>query len=162
MGVDTALRTSGIAVIKGSKSKAAPLAFGLIKNRAGDSHTTCLRQIYRQVSDSIERYSPDAVAIEGCFFLKNARTSLILGEARGAVLTACAEADLDVYEYAPRVIKRSVTGNGRAPKDQVARMVEAMLGLDRQPAEDAADALATALCHLHQMFLPQGIRSEPL
>lgn len=95
------------------------------------------------------RGKPDAVALEGGFFCKNVKTAVILGEARGVVIAACAGAGVPVYEYSPRRVKQAVVGFGNAGKEQVQKMVMAILRLDEKPHEDAADALAIALCHLH-------------
>jgi crossover junction endodeoxyribonuclease RuvC len=158
LGVDTALRCSGVGVVEGSGSQFRALTFGVIKNKTSLSHTECLLRIHCEIRELIEKYQPVAVAIEGVFFCKNAKTALVLGQARGAVLTAAALNGLPVYEYAPRLIKQSVTGVGRAHKAQVAGMVSRMLGLKQEPSADAADALAVALTHLHQMHLPPDLR----
>lgn len=100
--------------------------------------------------------------MEGTFFAKNAKTAMILGQARGVVLAACARAGLPVFEYSPRAVKQAVTGTGTARKEQVGRMVVRLLGLTDLPQEDAGDALAIALCHTHQRTLPEALRSKPL
>lgn len=97
----------------------------------------------------IDRTRPDAAAIEGVFFCKNIKTVLMLGEARGVVIAACAVRGIPVYEYAPRRVKQAVVGIGSAEKAQVAKMVMTLLALREEPQEDAADALAVAICHLH-------------
>ena len=87
------------------------------------------------------------MAVEGLFYCQNMKTALTLGQARGAVLLAAAEHGLQIFEYAPRRVKQSIVGHGGAQKLQVGKMVQRMLGLDDEPPEDAADALAVALCH---------------
>jgi len=110
----------------------------------------------------IERSRPSAVAIEGVFFCKNVKTVLMLGEARGAVITACVAQGVPVYEYAPRLVKRAVVGFGGAEKEQVAKMVMTLLALREQPQEDAADALAIAICHLHNLTGYSALMPKPV
>lgn len=96
----------------------------------------------------ISETSPEEVAIEGAFFCKNIKTAMVLGEARGVAIATCAEAGLPIYEYAPRRVKQAVTGVGGAEKLQVMKMVMRLLGLADEVQQDAADALALAICRL--------------
>ncbi len=162
MGVDTSLRSSGVAVIEVSGQQMRALAFGRIHNKPAMPHSACLAEIYQQVDSLITEFGPDEAVIEGAFFAKNAKTAMVLGQARGTVLVACALRTLPVYEYSPRSIKQAVVGVGTARKEQVARMVARLLGLKEPPQEDAADALAAAICHAHQRNMPQALRSKPL
>jgi crossover junction endodeoxyribonuclease RuvC len=148
LGVDTSLRCSGVAVIEQNNHQFCPVYYGTIPNPAKRRHSDCLHTIYTGVTDLIARTDPHAVAVEGIFYCKNVKTAVILGQARGTVLAAAAAAGLPVYEYSPRRVKQAVVGTGTAHKEQVARMIKAMLGLSEQPQADAADALAIALCHL--------------
>jgi len=114
------------------------------------------------VADIIDRTEPSAAAIEGVFYCKNVKTALILGEARGAAIAACAAKGLPIYEYAPRRVKQAVVGFGSASKEQVRKMVMTILALETEPQEDAGDALAIAICHLHNRtahaaLMPKGI-----
>ena len=93
------------------------------------------------------------MAIESVIYGKNANTMLLLGEARGAVITAAAARGLPVYEYEPRRMKKAVCGNGLAEKEQIQRMVKTLLGLEQLPQNDAADALGLAICHVHSNSL---------
>jgi len=107
-----------------------------------------LRTIFEKIRQVIEKHSPTQFAIEDIFYHKNARSSLILGEARGAAILAAALSDLPVYEYSPREVKQSVTGHGGADKSQVNFMLGKILGLSRPPENtDESDALAVAVCH---------------
>ena len=107
-----------------------------------------LKTIHDTVEELIDRYAPDAVAIEESFVGADARIALSVGQARGAVLVACAEAGVACAEYAPARVKQAVCGYGRADKNQVQRMVKAILGLEAPPTpHHAADALAVAICH---------------
>ena len=111
--------------------------------------TDCLKRIHAKVAELIETHRPDVMAIESVIYGKNAGTMLVLGEARGAVLTAAADAGLPVYEYEPRRMKRAICGNGLAEKEQIQRMVKTLLNLSELPQNDAADALGLAICHVH-------------
>ncbi len=136
--------------------------FGIIDCRGGSAerhvHSGCitvaglamvvrLQRIYAAVSALVETYRPDAIAIESVFVHRNPDSALKLGQARGVALCAAASLGASVHEYAPRAIKRAVTGYGAAGKEQVAQMVGTLLALEIKVAGDAADALAAALCH---------------
>ena len=126
---------------------------GNIRNAPKLPLTACLRAIHAKVCELIAAHSPDVMAIESVIYGKNAGTMLVLGEARGAVITAAADAGLPIYEYEPRRVKMAVCGNGLAEKEQVQRMVKTLLGLDELPQNDAADALAIAITHAHSNSL---------
>lgn len=160
LGVDTSLRSSGVAVIEASGQKMRALAYGRIHNKQVMTHSACLAEIHRQVDALITEFEPDEAAIEGAFFAKNVKTAMILGQARGAVLACCSLRTLPVFEYSPRSVKQAVVGVGSARKDQVGKMVVRLLGLGKQPQEDAADALAIAICHAHQRGVPAALRSK--
>lgn len=160
LGVDTSLRSSGVAVIEVSGQQMRALAYGRIQNKASLPHTGCLAAIHQEIDKLITEFEPDEAAIEGAFFAKNPKTAMILGQARGVVLAACALRTLPVFEYSPRSIKQAVTGVGSARKEQVAKMVARLLGLAEEPQEDAADALALAICHAHQRRMPEALRSK--
>lgn len=162
LGVDTSLRSSGVAVIEVSGNQMRALAYGRIHNKAALSHSRCLAAIHQEIDKLITEFSPDEAAIEGAFFSKNAKTAMILGQARGAVLAACALRTLPIYEYSPRSIKQATVGAGGATKEQVGKMVMRLLGLAEPPQEDAADALAAAICRAHQRGLPEALRSKPV
>ena len=149
LGIDTSLRSTGYGVIAVDGSRMRCLACGNIPNKASLPLTACLKAIHAKVSELIEAHRPDVMAIESVIYGKNAGTMLVLGEARGAVLTAAADAGLAVYEYEPRRMKKAICGNGLAEKEQVQRMVKTLLSLDALPQNDAADALGLAICHAH-------------
>ncbi len=149
LGIDAALRVTGLGAVEVAGGACRALEYGVVANPASRSMADCLVHLRQGVADIIGRVRPAAIALEGIFYCRNVRTSIALGAARGAVLIACSEAGLPVYEYAPRDVKRAVTGRGGAEKDQVARMVTAMLGLAEPPCADASDALALAVCHAH-------------
>ncbi len=148
--MDMSLRSSGIAVIEASgATMLKTLDYMIIKNRPQRAVSDCLLNIFRSVLDTLERCRPQAAAIEGVFFCKNVKTAVALGEARGAAIAACATAGVPLYEYSPRRVKQAVVGYGSAGKEQVMKMVMALLRLTEAPRGDAADALAIAICHAH-------------
>lgn len=162
LGVDTSLRSTGFGVVVSKGSSFSAVEHGAIRVPQAAKLSECLRRIHDGIVQIIERTSPAAVAIEGIFFCKNAKTAVILGEARGAVIAACASRGLPIYEYEPRRVKQAVVGHGAAEKEQVRKMVMTLLGLSEEPQEDAGDALAIAICHLHsrtgiQALMPQDI-----
>ncbi len=160
LGIDTSLRSTGVAVIEQRGSSFQVRASGIIRNPATRPHTACLAHLFESVRALIDEEKPGEVAIEDVFFAKNARTAMVLGQARGAVLAACSLAGVPVYEYAPRRVKQAVVGFGGAHKDQVGKMVSSMLGLKELPPNDISDAMALAICHLHQLRGPA--RGEPI
>ena len=153
LGIDTSLRSSGYGVLVTEGSRMRSLEAGRIRNAPKLPLSECLRTIHARVAELIAQYSPDVVAIESVIYGKNAGTMLVLGEARGAVITAAADAGLPIYEYEPRRVKMAVCGNGLAEKEQVQRMVKTLLGLQELPQNDAADALAIAITHAHSNSL---------
>lgn len=149
LGIDTSLRSTGFGVVEAQGSRLKPIAQGTIRIPRTWKLSACLRRLHQELTAAIQEHHPDAAAVEGVFFSRNAGTALILGEARGTAILACAAHDLPVYEYAPRRVKQSLVGSGGADKSQVRRMVMTLLGLGTEPQEDAGDALAIAVCHLH-------------
>ena len=147
LGIDTSLRSSGYGVLSVEGSRMRALACGAIRNAPKLPLTACLKAIHAKVTELIEAHRPDVMAIESVIYGKNAGTMLVLGEARGAVLTAAAEAGLPVYEYEPRRMKKAICGNGLAEKEQIQRMIRTLLALPELPQNDAADALGLAICH---------------
>ena len=149
LGIDTSLRSTGYGVLEVAGSRMKMLECGNIKNAPALPLTACVKAIRDRVVALIEMHHPDVMAIEAVIYGKNAGTMLVLGEARGAVLTAAADASLPVYEYEPRRMKKAICGNGLAEKEQIQRMVKTLLSLPELPQNDAADALGLAICHVH-------------
>lgn len=149
MGMDMALRSSGIAVIEASGSALSVREYHVIKNPPGRRLAACLLHIFQGVAEILARCRPETAAIESIFFCKNFNTAVALGHARGAAIAACARAGTPLFEYSPRRVKQAVVGFGAAGKEQVRRMVMAILALKAEPLADAADALAIAICHAH-------------
>ena len=153
LGIDTSLRSTGYGVLSVEGSRMRMLDCGNIKNGPKLPLTGCLGAIHAKVAELIATHKPDVMAIESVIYGKNAGTMLVLGEARGAVLTAAVDAGVPVYEYEPRRMKRAICGNGLAEKEQIQRMVKTLLGLAELPQNDAADALGLAICHVHSNSL---------
>ncbi|MFH0907686.1 MAG: crossover junction endodeoxyribonuclease RuvC [bacterium] len=151
LGVDTSLRCTGYGVVDAKGSRMTVVEQGTIATPASQSHSRCLNHIDVEIRRIVERTRPDAVSIEGIFFCKNVKTAVVLGEARGVVIAACAASGVPVYEYAPRRMKQALVGFGGADKSQVGKMMAAMLGLAELPEENAADALAMAICHANSV-----------
>ena len=153
LGVDTSLRSTGYGVLSVQGSRLMALEHGRIRNEPKLPVSACLLRIHTRIGELLAQHHPDVVAIEGVIYGKNAGTMMVLGEARGAVLCAAAAAGVPAYEYEPRRVKMAVCGNGLAEKLQVQRMVKTLLSLDELPQNDAADALALAICHAHSNSL---------
>ncbi len=153
LGIDTSLRSTGYGVLSVQGSRLAMVECGNIRNAPKLPLTGCLKAIHTKIDELINTCRPDVMAIESVIYGKNAGTMLVLGEARGAVLTAAADANLPVYEYEPRRMKKAICGNGLAEKEQIQRMVKTLLGLSELPQNDAADALGLAICHAHSHSL---------
>lgn len=149
LGIDASLRGTGLGVIEQNGSRTRALHWEVVKLPARAPHSECLGTIRRRLDAVLEQFAPDAASVEGGFFFKNAKVAMVLGEVRGVVISCCAAAGVPVFEYSPRKAKQNITGWGAAPKDQVARMMVSVLGLQETPPPDATDALALALCHLH-------------
>ena len=150
LGIDPGSRTTGFGVLDFVGDRPTYIASGTIKSAEG-AFPERLKHIFVAIRDIVVEYRPDVVAIESVFMAKNAASALKLGHARSAALCATFAVAVDVYEYAPREIKQAVVGTGSASKKQVQHMVTALLRLDGEPAVDAADALAAAICHGHQL-----------
>jgi crossover junction endodeoxyribonuclease RuvC len=156
LGFDPGTASTGWGVIEQNGSKLRALGHGCIVTSARDQVQVRLRKIFLEAQRVLNRYSPDAVAIEELFVNVNVKTALAVGQARGVIILAAGERDLAPAEYAPVAIKQSVTGSGRASKLQVQEMTKVILGLSRIPQPDhAADALAVAITHAHHNGLTE-------
>ena len=154
VGVDPGAGTTGYGVVAQRGGAVSLLECGVIRTDTHQSLAERLRDIYEGLSEVLERHHADAVAVEQVFHGKNARSSLVLGHARGAVLLAASLRDVRVAEYTPAEIKVAVTGSGRATKDQVQFMVQRLLHLRTPPTPaDAADGVAVAICHCNASAL---------
>lgn len=149
LGIDPGSRTTGFGVLDFIDDNPTYITSGTVSSLEGDFPAR-LKQIFRSVRDIVQEFRPDIVAVESVFMHKNAGSALKLGQARSAALCATFEFDVAVFEYAPREIKQAIVGTGSASKSQVQHMVVRLLNLNGAPSEDASDALATAMCHVHQ------------
>lgn len=150
LGIDPGSRFMGYGVVEERRGRLVHVGHGVIKVDPDDPLELRLKELYDSLLTALKLYKPQAVAVEGVFTFRNARSALILGHARGVALLAAAQAGLPVHEYAPARVKRSVGAGGSADKDAVGRMVCTFLELEEIERADASDALAVALCHLNQ------------
>jgi crossover junction endodeoxyribonuclease RuvC len=148
LGIDPGLASTGYGVVASRDGRLAALDGGVIETRAGIPQEGRLADIYARIDELISAHEPATVALEELYFGQNVRTAFAVGHARGVVMLAAARHGLACASYTPQQVKGAVCGNGRAAKDQVARMVMALLGLAAEPRPDhASDALAVAICH---------------
>ncbi|MEM9073052.1 MAG: crossover junction endodeoxyribonuclease RuvC [Myxococcota bacterium] len=148
LGIDPGTRITGWGVIEPYGPRARVLDAGVIRASTKKPLEYRLRQIGKGLEEVLAAHTPTCVAVEDIFYAKHANAALKLGHARGVALYIAARADLEVHAYPPALVKRTVTGRGRADKDQVARLVGAILNLKELPPIDATDALAIAITHL--------------
>jgi len=149
LGIDPGLRITGFGVIEKTGNKLAYIASGCIKTDAKASLPTRLGTIYAGLSELLTEYQPDQAVVEIVFVNVNPQSTLMLGQARGAAITALVAGGLEVAEYTALQVKQAVVGNGHADKTQVQHMVRRLLALPGEPGADAADALACAIAHAH-------------
>ena len=148
LGIDPGLAIVGWGVIEYRNTKFRTLAYGSIQTPAGMRTEERLRAIYDGMRELIEKYHPEAVAVEELFFNTNVTTGIRVAEARGVILLAAEQAGLDIREYTPMQVKQAVVGYGKAEKHQVIAMVTSLLSLPKPPKpDDTADAIAIAICH---------------
>jgi crossover junction endodeoxyribonuclease RuvC len=162
LGIDTSLRSTGFGVVEPRGGRLAAVELGRIRSADDLPRSQCLLRLGDGVRQVIARTRPEAVAVEGVFFFRNVRTSVVLGEVRGVVIAECVRAGLPVFEYPPRRVKLAVAGYGGASKEQIRRMVMALLGLNEAPQEDAGDALAIAICHLNSRSGHAALAPQPI
>jgi len=163
LGIDPGTATTGYGLVAEDASGEAQLVgYGIFQTKAGLPMPERLLTLYRSLSALIREAHPEALAVEEIFFSRNVTTALTVGQARGVVLLAAAEAGLPVSEYKPAEVKQALVGYGNAGKRQVQEMLRVMLGLDAIPRpDDAADAIAIAICHLHSQRLKRLVDGYP-
>lgn len=151
LGLDPGTNVMGYGIIEVRKPTITLVQFGVIHLSKIESHELRLKKIFERVLSLIDDYNPDEVALEAPFFGKNVQSMLKLGRAQGVAMSAALSREIPIAEYAPRKIKQSVTGNGNASKEQVAKMLMTLLSIRELPKLlDATDALAVAVCHHFQ------------
>ena len=161
LGIDPGTAITGYGLVKGEDDDLTLVVYGTITTSSDWPQPERLQRIYRELTALIEDWQPTVVAVEELFFSKNVRTALSVGQARGVVLLAAANAGLPIHEYTPLQVKQAIVGYGRATKDQVQQMVKMLLGLESVPQpDDAADAIAVAICHVHSAKLTAILREE--
>jgi crossover junction endodeoxyribonuclease RuvC len=150
LGVDPGTAITGYGLVHEQDDRLSLVECGVVTTPSSQPLPERLQTIYRGLSDVIRRCQPEEGAVEELFFSRNVRTALSVGHARGVALLALADAGLPIYEYKPLEVKQAVAGYGGADKQQVQEMVRMLLNLDRVPQpDDAADAVAVAVCHIH-------------
>jgi crossover junction endodeoxyribonuclease RuvC len=150
LGIDPGYGRVGFGVISATGNKFSHVVHGVIETTKKKELSFRLNEIYESMTEIIEDYKPDEVSIEKLFFFKNVTTAMAVSEARGVIQLAAFQKGLKIFEYNPFEIKMAVTGNGRAEKGQIQRVLKMFLGLKGTPKpDDAADGLAAALCHIN-------------
>ena len=154
LGIDPGIAITGYGVVEETGGDLRALAYGVIRTPAGQPLPQRLRTIYQELLSLASEWQASVASVEELFFSSNVRTAMIVGQARGVALLALADAGLRVYEYTPMTVKQAVTGYGNADKGQMQEMVRLLLSLGEPPRpDDAADALAVAICHLHSAHI---------
>ncbi|MCF8370468.1 MAG: crossover junction endodeoxyribonuclease RuvC [Bacteroidales bacterium] len=155
LGIDPGTSIMGYGIIQASKPKPTILAIGVVNLKKYKDHYVTIKTIYDKTYSLIDQYLPDELAIEAPFYGKNIQSMLKLGRAQGAAISAALNRDIPIFEYAPRKIKMSITGNGNASKEQVAAFLTSYLSIEDIPDSlDATDGLAAAVCHYFQKSMP--------
>ncbi len=155
LGIDPGTRITGFGIIDVEGNRLRHVDNGIIKTRSSDTLPLRLKTIYDGLTLVLKEFAPESVAVEQVFLAKNPRAALTLGHARGTAVIAAVNLDLDVHEYSALQVKSAVVGYGHAAKQQVQHMVKALLNLPEVAQEDAADALAVAICHANSRTLNQ-------
>ncbi|MDH3655294.1 MAG: crossover junction endodeoxyribonuclease RuvC [Myxococcales bacterium] len=156
LGIDPGSRRTGWGVVQLEGTKLRQIGAGTIKVAEKLPLAKRLHLIHQGLEQVVHEYGPEAVAVEEIFFARYPNAALKLGHARGVALLVASQCELEVHEYPPAIVKRTVVGRGAADKTQVTRLITALLGLKTPPEEDAADALAVAITHI------QAYRSKAL
>jgi crossover junction endodeoxyribonuclease RuvC len=160
LGIDPGTASTGYGVVQSEGSRLRALASGVIQTRAGAPLERRLTEIHGRIGDLLDRFTPDAIAVEELYFGANARTAFAVGQARGVVLLAAGERGVASSSYTPQQVKSAVCGHGSATKEQVGRMVERVLTMSSPPSPDhAADALAVAICALNRAPLAHALQA---
>lgn len=148
-GIDPGSRFTGYGIVEENRGRLTHVGHGVIRATTSAPLEARLHDIFEQLSMAIRLYRPDAVAVEGLFTYRNARSALVLGHARGVALLCAAQQGLGVHEYPPAKVKKAVGAGGADGKDAIARMVNVFLNVGEMERADASDALAVAICHIH-------------
>ena len=157
LGIDPGTATTGFGLVQETpQGQLEMVHYGVILTPAGELQENRLLMLHRELNELILLHRPQSAAVEKLFFQRNVTTAIAVGQARGVILLSLAEAGIPVFEYNPMQVKQAVCGYGSAGKAQVQQMVKALLGLEEIPKpDDAADALAIAICHTHSSRLAE-------
>lgn len=159
MGIDPGTGILGYSILDYVGNKFTLLEYGVVSTKAHTPLKDRLLLIFNELSDLIEKYKPDQLAVEELFFNNNAKTALSVGHARGVVILLGAQMELNIADYTPLQVKQGVVGYGRATKKQVQEMVKIILKMEEIPKpDDAADAIAVAICHGHSYKINQYLK----
>jgi len=151
LGIDPGTRSVGIGVVDLVGNRLVPVAHEVVApGRMGGDVPARLAKIHAGILSAIRRHRPDAVALEEAFYGKSVQSALRIGEGRGVALLAASTEGVEIHQYPPATVKKAVTGSGSAHKSQVGQMVKVLLSITEDVPEDAADALAVAICHLNR------------
>jgi crossover junction endodeoxyribonuclease RuvC len=155
LGIDPGTATTGYGVVEETETgELRALTYGTVTTTPDQPMAERLQVIHRELTELAQTWEPDVAAVEEIYFSVNVRTAMSVGQARGVAMLALADAGLPVSEYSPSAVKQALTGYGRADKRQMQEMVRMLLGLAETPRpDDAADALAVAVCHIHSATL---------
>ena len=161
VGIDPGTAITGYGLVRDDQDELSLVTYGVIETPAGIPLHERLLLLYQELTEVLVLHRPQSGAVEKLFFQRNVRTAMSVGQARGVAMLALAQAGLPVAEYSPMEVKQAVAGYGGADKNQVQQMVRALLNLEDIPRpDDAADALAVAICHLHSARFRQIISDE--
>jgi len=161
LGIDPGTAITGYGFVKDAGAAPALVACGVVTTPKGLAMPERLKIIYRELTDLILLHRPASAAVEKLFFARNVTTAMAVGQARGVAVLALAQANVPIGEYTPKEVKQAVAGYGGADKAQMQQMVRAILNLTAVPKpDDAADALAVAICHLHSMKLNALLKTD--
>ncbi|MEA3345728.1 MAG: crossover junction endodeoxyribonuclease RuvC [Chloroflexota bacterium] len=162
LGLDPGLATTGWGMVEEVSGELTLVDFGVITTDPSEPLVKRLRALYQELKALLALQQPDEAAVEELFFCRNVRTALLVGQARGVALLALADEGLEVHEYTPLQVKQAVVGYGQATKHQVQQMTQMLLGLSESPQpDDAADAVAVAICYLHSARFQELIARLP-
>jgi crossover junction endodeoxyribonuclease RuvC len=158
LGIDPGLANTGYGVVRSTAGRLVALDGGVIETRAESPQERRLAEIHAAIDALLAEHEPDAVALEELYFGQNVKTAFAVGHGRGAAMLAAGQRGIECMSYTPQQVKAAVCGNGRADKNQVARMVQALLALPQAPTPDhASDALAVAMCHANRAPLSAAL-----
>lgn len=161
LGIDPGTATTGYGVIRHEGGNSKLLDFGVILTKPKQPLEIRLEQIHDELAELLQKYRPDEIAVEELFFSNNAKTAMAVGQARGVILLTARKAGLSISEYTPMQVKNAICGYGGADKKQVQKMVQMLLKIPEIPQpDDAADALAIAICHASSRVMNQEFKTS--